>query len=38
MMGVLIDFDALMISLIRGTPRVICEPRVKEKPHHCALY
>ena len=25
MMGVLIERDALMISLIRGTPRVICE-------------
>ena len=24
MMGVLIALDALMISLIRGTPRVIC--------------
>ena len=34
MMGVLIDFDALMISLIRGTPRVICEARVKENTQY----
>ena len=32
MMGVLIVLEALMISLIRGTPKVICRPGVKEYP------
>lgn len=37
MIGVLIDLDALMISLILGTPRVICVTIYEVKKHFICL-